>query len=225
MNIIEIIALTKSYGAEERKVTALDAVTFSVTKGEFLAIVGQSGSGKSTLLHLLAGLDRPDCGSVFVDGVDIFTLKGDSLAEYRRRQIGIIYQFYNLIPVLTVEENVTLPVRLDNKKVDKKRLADLLSMLNLSDRKTHLPNQLSGGQQQRTAIARALFFEPMIILADEPTGNLDTNNSNDIINYLARLNKEFSQTILLITHDEKIASRAGRVVTLSDGKIIKDVRN
>ncbi|MDR2408752.1 MAG: ABC transporter ATP-binding protein [Bacteroidales bacterium] len=224
MQILKVDNLTKTYGSEERKVVALDHVSFSVEKGEFLAIMGQSGSGKSTLFHLIAGLDKPDCGKIYLNEMDIFSLKGDKLAEFRRREVGLIYQFYNLIPVLTVEENITLPIRLDKKKVDKERLKKLIDLLGLSDRKLHLPNQLSGGQQQRTAIGRALFYEPSIILADEPTGNLDTSNSNDIIEHLEMLNERYSQTILIITHDKKIAQRANRIITLSDGKIEEDVK-
>ena len=225
MEILKVENLTKIYGTQDAKVVALDHVSFSVKKGEFLAIMGPSGSGKSTLLHLIAGLDAPNEGSVFLNGVNIFSLKGDEVAKFRRRQIGFVYQFYNLIPILTVEENISLPVLLDKKKVDKQWMAKLLDMLGLTDRKSHLPNQLSGGQQQRAAIGRALFFEPAIVLADEPTGNLDTKNSDDIIALLEKMNKELTQTILLVTHDPKIASRAHRIIRLSDGKIVEDTAN
>ncbi|NLC16351.1 MAG: ABC transporter ATP-binding protein [Clostridiales bacterium] len=225
MEILKVKNLTKIYGAQDAKVVALDHVSFSVKKGEFLAIMGPSGSGKSTLLHLIAGLDAPNEGSVFLNGINIFSLKGDEVAKFRRRQIGFVYQFYNLIPILTVEENISLPVLLDKKKVDKQWMAKLLDMLGLTDRKSHLPNQLSGGQQQRAAIGRALFFEPAIVLADEPTGNLDTKNSDDIIALLEKMNKELTQTILLVTHDPKIASRAHRIIRLSDGKIVEDTAN
>jgi putative ABC transport system ATP-binding protein len=225
MEILKVDNLTKIYGAQDAKVIALDHVSFSVKKGEFLAIMGPSGSGKSTLLHLIAGLDTPNEGSVFLNGINIFALKGDEVAKFRRRQIGFIYQFYNLIPILTVEENISLPVLLDKKKVNKQWMAKLLDMLGLSDRKSHLPNQLSGGQQQRVAIGRALFFEPSIVLADEPTGNLDTKNSDDIIAILEKMNQELTQTILLVTHDPKIASRAHRIIRLSDGKIVEDTAN
>lgn len=225
MEILKVENLTKSYGTGNGKVIALDRVSFSVEKGEFLAIMGPSGSGKSTLLHLIAGLDKPDYGSVFLNEVNIFSLKGDKVAEFRRREIGLIYQFYNLIPILTVEENITLPVRLDKRKVDRFRIAQLLEKLGLTERRLHLPNQLSGGQQQRTAIGRALFFEPSIVLADEPTGNLDTKNSEDILQHLKKMNKEFMQTILMITHDEKIACQADRIIRLSDGKILEDIVN
>lgn len=225
MEILKVENLTKIYGTQDAKVVALDHVSFSVKKGEFLAIMGPSGSGKSTLLHLIAGLDAPNEGSVFLNGINIFSLKGDEVAKFRRRQIGFVYQFYNLIPILTVEENISLPVLLDKKKVNKQWMAKLLDMLGLTDRKSHLPNQLSGGQQQRAAIGRALFFEPAIVLADEPTGNLDTKNSDDIIALLEKMNKELTQTILLVTHDPKIASRAHRIIRLSDGKIVEDTAN
>ncbi|MDR0751316.1 MAG: ABC transporter ATP-binding protein [Christensenellaceae bacterium] len=222
-HLLDVKGLTKTYGTASREIIALNNVTFSVKKGEFITIKGKSGSGKSTLLYLLAGLCSPNSGTILLNNVDLHTLKGDKLAEFRRRQIGLIYQFYNLLPVLTVKENIILPVRLDHRKVDEAKLNDLLCLLNLKDRIYHLPNELSGGEQQRTAIGRALFFEPSIILADEPTGNLDITNSNDIIEYFVKLNKEFNQTILLITHDEQIANRANRIITLSDGKIIEDV--
>ncbi|MDR0697032.1 MAG: ABC transporter ATP-binding protein [Christensenellaceae bacterium] len=221
-HLLAVKGLTKTFGTGFGEVIALNNITFSVSKGEFITITGKSGSGKSTLLYLLAGLDSPNSGSVLLNNVDLFTLKGDRLAEFRRRQIGLIYQFYNLIPVLTVKENIILPVRLDHKKVDETKLNELLCLLNLTDRINHLPNQLSGGEQQRTAIGRALFLEPSIILADEPTGNLDITNSNEIIDHFVKLNKEFNQTILLITHDEQIANRANRIITLSDGEIIQD---
>lgn len=220
MKILDINNLTKFYETNAEKVIALDGISFSVEKGEFLAIIGQSGSGKSTLLHLIAGLDKPDSGKVMLNNIDLFSLKGDKMAEFRRREIGLIYQFYNLVPVLNVEENIVLPVRLDKKKINKDKLNNLLNLLNLTDRRFHLPNQLSGGQQQRTAIGRALFFEPSIILADEPTGNLDSENGNEIIKHLKMLNEKFKQTIIIVTHDNRIAQQANRIITLSDGKIV-----
>lgn len=220
MKILDINNLTKFYETNAEKVIALDGISFSVEKGEFLAIIGQSGSGKSTLLHLIAGLDKPDSGKVMLNNIDLFSLKGDKMAEFRRREIGLIYQFYNLVPVLNVEENIVLPVRLDKKKINKDKLNNLLNLLNLTDRRFHLPNQLSGGQQQRTAIGRALFFEPSIILADEPTGNLDSENGNEIIKHLKMLNEKFKQTIIIVTHDNRIAQQANRIITLLDGKIV-----
>lgn len=225
MSILKIENLTKTYGKAEAKVSALDNVSFSVEKGEFVAIIGQSGAGKSTLFHLIAGLDFADNGKIFLNNVDILSFNKKQGALMRRREVGIIYQFYNLISVLSAEENITLPCYLDKKKVDKSQLDSLLSLLNLEDRRNYLPNQLSGGQQQRVAIGRALLMNPSIILADEPTGNLDAKNSEDILKHFDILNKEFSQTILMITHDEKIAKRASRTIILSDGKIIGDEGN
>ena len=224
MEILKVENLTKTYGKGTTKVVALDNVSFSVEKGEFLAIVGASGSGKSTLLHLLGGVDRPTSGKVIIDGNDIFKLNDDKLAIFRRRNIGLIYQFYNLIPILNVEENITLPVQLDSKEVDQDKLDEMLNLLGLKNRKKHLPNELSGGQQQRTSIGRALITNPSIILADEPTGNLDSNSSNEIITLLKESNKKFNQTIIIITHDLEIAKQANRVITIEDGKIIKDER-
>lgn len=204
------------------QVKALDDVSFSIKKGEFVAIIGPSGSGKSTILHLLGGVDRPTSGKVFVDNTDIYDLNETQLAIFRRRQIGLIYQFYNLIPMLTVEENITLPLLLDQHKVDKKQFADTVKALNLDNRLKHLPNQLSGGQQQRVSIGRALISNPAIMLADEPTGNLDSKNSSEIIELLKMFNKTYNQTLIVITHDERIALQADRVITIEDGRIAKD---
>ena len=225
MEILKVENLTKTYGKGTTKVTALDNVSFSVEKGEFVAIVGASGSGKSTLLHLLGGVDRPTSGKVIIDGNDIYKMNDDNLAIFRRRQIGLIYQFYNLIPILDVEENITLPSDLDNKKVDNKKLNELLVTLGLENRKKHLPNELSGGQQQRTSIGRALITDPSLVLADEPTGNLDSKASDEIVSLLKTSNKKYNQTIIMITHDLEIAKNADRIITIEDGKIIKDVRN
>ncbi|MCD8510538.1 MAG: ABC transporter ATP-binding protein [Bacillus sp. (in: Bacteria)] len=222
MEILKIENLSKVYGKGETAVKALNDVSFSVNKGEFVAIIGPSGSGKSTLLHLLGGVDRPTSGKVYVDNTDIYALNETQLAIFRRRQIGLIYQFYNLIPILTVEENITLPLLLDEQKVDKKQLKDIVATLNLSDRLSYLPNQLSGGQQQRVSIGRALINNPAIMLADEPTGNLDSKNSNEIIHLLKMFNKTFNQTLLVITHDERIALQADRVIAIEDGRIAKD---
>ena len=223
MEILRVENLTKIYGKDTTKVTALDNVSFSVQKGEFIAIVGASGSGKSTLLHLLGGVDRPTSGKVFIDGKDIYKLNDDELAIFRRRQVGLIYQFYNLIPILNVEENITLPLALDNREVDKKRLEEMLTLLGLQNRKTHLPNELSGGQQQRTSIGRALITNPTIILADEPTGNLDSKASDEIVALLKKSNKELKQTIIMITHNLEIAKVADRVLKIEDGKIVQEV--
>ena len=223
MEILRVENLTKKYGKGESEVIAVDNVSFSVQKGEFLAIVGSSGSGKSTLLHLLGGVDRPTSGKVYVDGKDIYTLNDDNLAIFRRRQVGIIYQFYNLIPILNVEENITLPCDLDGNKVDEDRLNDLLKTLKLENRKNHLPNELSGGQQQRVSIGRSLINNPAIILADEPTGNLDSKSSDEIVELLKMTNKKYKQTIIMITHNKEIANEADRVLTIEDGKIIKEV--
>ncbi len=225
MEILKVEHLCKSYGKGENLVKAVDDVSFTVNKGEFVAIIGASGSGKSTLLHLLGGVDRPTSGKVYIDGKDIYSLDDDNLAIFRRRQVGLIYQFYNLIPILNVEENITLPCNLDGKKVDKTKLEDLLKTLKLSDRKKHLPNELSGGQQQRVSIGRAVINEPAIMLADEPTGNLDSKASSEIISLLRLSNKKYNQTVIIITHDEKIALEADRVITIDDGKIVKDEMN
>jgi len=221
MEILKVENLTKIYGKGTTKVIALDNVTFSVEKGEFVAIVGASGSGKSTLLHLIGGVDRPTSGKVYIDGKDIYSLNDDKLAIFRRRQVGLIYQFYNLIPILNVEENITLPLDLDNRKVDNKHLNSLLELLGLEKRKTHLPNQLSGGQQQRTSIGRALITNPTIVLADEPTGNLDSKSSDEIVALLKKSNKEYKQTIIMITHNMEIAKCADRIIKIEDGKIVK----
>ena len=223
MEILKVDNLTKIYGKDSTKVVALDHVSFSVEKGEFVAIVGASGSGKSTLLHLIGGVDRPTSGKVFIDGKDIFNFNDDKLAIFRRRQVGLIYQFYNLIPILNVEENITLPLSLDNREVDKERLNDLLKLLGLLNRKNHLPNELSGGQQQRTSIGRALITNPTIILADEPTGNLDSKSSDEIVALLKKSNKELNQTIIMITHNMEIAKVADRIIKIEDGKIVEEV--
>lgn len=220
MEILRAENLTKKYGKGESEVVAVDNVSFSVEKGEFLAIVGSSGSGKSTLLHLLGGVDRPTSGKVYVDGKDIYSLNDDNLAIFRRRQVGIIYQFYNLIPILNVEENITLPCDLDGNKVDEKRLNELLKSLGLENRRKHLPNELSGGQQQRVSIGRAMINNPAIILADEPTGNLDSKSSEEIVELLKMTNKKYKQTIIMITHNLEIANRADRVLTIEDGRIV-----
>ena len=225
MEILKVEHLCKSYGKGENLVKAVNDVSFSVNKGEFVAIVGASGSGKSTLLHLLGGVDRPTSGKVFIDGKDIYTLNDDNLAIFRRRQVGLIYQFYNLIPILNVEENITLPCNLDGKEVKKEKLDDLLKTLKLEERRKHLPNELSGGQQQRVSIGRAVINEPAIMLADEPTGNLDSKASEEIISLLRLSNKKYNQIVIIITHDEKIALEADRIITIDDGKIIKDEMN
>ena len=223
MEILKVENLTEIYGKGDTKVVALDNVSFSVEKGEFVAIVGASGSGKSTLLHLMGGVDRPTSGSVYIDGKNIYKYTDDELAIFRRRQIGLIYQFYNLIPILNVEENITLPLDLDNRKVDKQRLENLLKLLGLDKRRYHLPNQLSGGQQQRTSIGRAMITSPAIILADEPTGNLDSKASDEIVELLKKSNKDFKQTIIMITHNMDIAKEADRIIKIEDGKIVKEV--
>lgn len=222
MSILKIENLSKVYGKGETAVKALDDVSFSVEKGEFVTIIGPSGSGKSTLLHMLGGVDRPTSGKVIVDNTDIYNLNETQLAIFRRRQIGLIYQFYNLIPILTVEENMTLPMLLDQQKVDKKQLNDIVQALNLGNRLDYLPNQLSGGQQQRVSIGRALISNPAIMLADEPTGNLDSKNSKEIIDLLKMFNKKYNQTLIVITHDERIALQADRVISIEDGRIAKD---
>jgi putative ABC transport system ATP-binding protein len=222
LEILRVENLTKTYGSGEAEVRALDNVSFTVEKGEFLAIIGPSGSGKSTLLHILGGVDRPTSGKVFIEGTDIYTLDETKLAIFRRRQIGLIYQFYNLIPVLDVEENITLPLLLDQRKADQQQLAELLSTLNLTGRAKHLPNQLSGGQQQRVSIGRALVSTPALMLADEPTGNLDSANSADIVRLLRLSNQKYNQTLILITHDQNIALQADRILSIEDGRIAKD---
>lgn len=222
MKILEVTNLCKTYGKGDTIVKALDNVSFSVEKGEFLAIIGPSGSGKSTLLHILGGVDVPTSGSVVINQTDISNLDETALAIFRRRQIGLIYQFYNLIPILTVQENLTLPLLLDGRKPDKKQIDTLVKRLGLENRLDHLPNQLSGGQQQRVSIGRALVNNPALMLADEPTGNLDSENSKEIISLLRQFNKEFNQTVIIITHDEKIANSADRVITIEDGKITGD---
>lgn len=222
MEILKVENLTKIYGEGENKVVALDNVSFNVEKGEFLAIVGASGSGKSTLLHLLGGVDKPTKGKVYVDGKDIYKLSDDNLAIFRRRQVGLIYQFYNLIPILNVEENITLPLELDNRKVDKEDLKQVINNLGLSKRIKHLPSELSGGQQQRVSIGRALITHPAIILADEPTGNLDSKSSDEIVELLRKTNKEYKQTIIMITHNMEIAKMADRIIEIEDGHIVRE---
>ena len=222
MKILEIKNLYKEYGKSETRVEALKDVSFDVEQGEFVAIVGPSGSGKSTLLHILGGVDTPTSGEVIISGTDIGKLDENNLAIFRRRQIGLIYQFYNLIPILNVEENMTLPILLDGKKPDKKLLKSLVEKLGLNDRLKHLPNQLSGGQQQRVSIGRALINHPALLLADEPTGNLDSKNSREILSLLRIFNRENNQTVIIITHDERIALSADRVITIEDGQITKD---
>ncbi len=221
MEILKVENLTKVYGENEAKVVALDHVTFSVSKGEFVAIVGASGSGKSTLLHLIGGVDRPTSGKVFINDKDIYSFDDDKLALFRRRQIGLIYQFYNLIPILNIEENITLPLDLDNRKVNKDELSDLIKLLGLSRRRKHLPSELSGGEQQRASIGRAMITKPALILADEPTGNLDTKASDEIVALLRKSNKEYNQTIIMITHNMEIASQADRIIKIEDGKIVE----
>lgn len=225
MEILKVENLVKTYGKGETKINAVDDISFTINKGEFVAIVGASGSGKSTLLHLIGGVDRPTSGKVYIDGKDIYALNNDNLAIFRRRQIGLIYQFYNLIPILNVEENITLPCDLDGCEIDKKRLQEMLKTLGLENRRTHLPNQLSGGQQQRVSIGRAMINNPAIMLADEPTGNLDSKAREEIIALLKLSNKKFNQTVIIITHDLEIAKEEERVITIEDGKIIKDERN
>ena len=224
MEILKVENLTKIYGAGVNEVRALDGVSFSVEKGEFLAIIGPSGSGKSTLLHALGGVDRPTSGKVFMNGQDVYAQNEEQLAIFRRRHVGLIYQFYNLIPVLNTVENMTLPVRMDGRKVDEERLNELLHLLALEDRKNNLPNQLSGGQQQRVSIGRALMNAPEIVLADEPTGNLDSKNSREIVELLKLSNRKYGQTLIVITHDEQIALQADRVIAIEDGRITKDER-
>ena len=222
MEILKVENLCKTYGMNDTEVRALDNISFSVERGEFVAIIGASGSGKSTLLHLIGGVDRATAGKIYIDGTEISDLNNDKMAIFRRRQLGLIYQFYNLIPILNVEENIALPCRLDGKQVEKEKMEEMLSTLNLTNRRKHLPNQLSGAQQQRVSIGRALINHPAIVLADEPTGNLDSKASGEIIDLLKMTNRKYDQTILLITHDEKIALEADRIITIADGKIIKD---
>ncbi len=223
MEILRVENLTKIYGKGSTEVRALDNVSFSVEKGEFLAIVGASGSGKSTLLHLIGGVDRPTDGRVFINGKDIYSYNDDELAIFRRRQVGLIYQFYNLIPILNVEENITLPLNLDNRETNQEQLSELIRLLGLSERRNNLPNELSGGQQQRTSIGRAMITNPAIILADEPTGNLDSKASEEIVALLKKSNRDYKQTILIITHNMEIAKAADRILKIEDGKIVKEV--
>ena len=222
MAILQVKDLTKTYGKGDTAVAALNGVSFSVEKGEFVAIVGASGSGKSTLMHLIGGVDRPASGSVTVDGNEIYRLNESELAIFRRRNIGLIYQFYNLIPTLTAEENIMLPRLLDNRRPDADKLRTILETIGLTDRAKHLPNELSGGQQQRVSVGRALINDPALILADEPTGNLDSKSSREIIDLLKLSNKRYNQTLLIITHDERIALQADRVITIGDGQILRD---
>ena len=224
MELLKVDGISKIYGEGEAATKALDDVSFTVEKGEFVAIIGPSGSGKSTLLHIIGGVDRPSKGRVTIDGTSIYNLNENKLAIFRRRQIGLVYQFYNLIPVLDVEENITLPLLLDGRKVDKDYLEDVIRTLKLKDRLHHLPNQLSGGQQQRVSIGRALINHPALLLADEPTGNLDSKNSAEIVELLKLSNKKYGQTLIVITHDERIALQADRMITLTDGHILKDER-
>ena len=225
MELLNVENLCKVYGKGENEVRAVDGVSFSVPKGQMVAIIGASGSGKSTLLHMIGAVDRPTSGKIFLDGQDVFQQNNRELAIFRRRQVGLIYQFYNLIPVLTAEENIMLPVLMDGRKPDKEHLEKILDMLGLKERRDHLPSQMSGGQQQRVSIGRALFTSPQVILADEPTGNLDSKNSAEIMELLRRSNRELKQTTLIITHDEKIAEQCDRIIVLSDGKIISDDGN
>ena len=222
MELLRIEHLTKVYGSGENEVRALDDISFSVPKGQFLAIIGPSGSGKSTLLHILGGVDRPTSGTVWVDGQDVYAQNEEQLAVFRRRQVGLVYQFYNLIPVLNVTENMTLPLRMDGRKVDPQRLAEMVEILGLQGRERHLPNQLSGGQQQRVSIGRALMNTPAVMLADEPTGNLDSKNSQAIVELLRLSNQKYGQTLIIITHDENIALQADRIIAIEDGRITRD---
>lgn len=222
MEILRVENLTKVYGKGENEVRALDGVSFSVEKGAFVAVIGPSGSGKSTLLHILGGVDRPTGGKVFMDGKDVYAQNEEQLAIFRRRQVGLIYQFYNLIPVLNVTENITLPVLMDGQKINQNRLAELMTILKLTGRENHLPNQLSGGQQQRVSIGRALMNAPAVVLADEPTGNLDSKSSREIVELLKVSNEKYGQTLLVITHDESIALQADRILSIEDGKITRD---
>lgn len=225
MEILRVENLTKVYGKGENEVRALDGVSFSVEKGEFVAIIGPSGSGKSTLLHILGAVDEPSSGKVFMDGKDVFKQNEEQLAIFRRRQVGLVYQFYNLIPVLDVVENITLPVQLDGRKVNRERLREMVALLGLHGREKHLPNQLSGGQQQRVSIGRALMNSPSVVLADEPTGNLDSKNSQEIMELLKKSNKKYNLTLIMITHDENIALQADRIIAIEDGHITRDEVN
>ena len=225
MEILRVSRLTKIYGSGDKEVRALNNVSFSVEKGEFLAIIGPSGSGKSTLLHILGGVDRPTSGHVWLNGVDVYAQNDEQLAIFRRRQVGLIYQFYNLIPVLTVEENITLPVLMDGRKVNRARLTELIETLHLTGRERHLPNQLSGGQQQRVSIGRAMMCAPAVVLADEPTGNLDSANSHEIVSLLKQSHTKYNQTLIVITHDESIALQADRIIAIEDGRITRDEVN
>ena len=225
MEILRVENLCKTYGKGKNEVKALDNVSFSVKKGEFIAIIGPSGSGKSTLLHILGGVDKPTSGKVFMDDNDVYVQNDEQLAIFRRRQVGLIYQFYNLIPILNVVENMTLPLKLDGQKVNEERVNELLELLGLAERKNHLPGQLSGGQQQRVSIGRALINAPALVLADEPTGNLDSKSSQEIIELLKYSNKKYGQTVILITHDENIALQANRIIRIADGKIVSDEKN
>ena len=224
MEFLKVENLCKIYGKGENQVTALDHVSLTVEKGEFAAIIGSSGSGKSTLLHIIGGVDMPTSGKVYLDGQDVYAGNDERLAIFRRRQVGLIYQFHNLIPTLNVVENITLPVLMDRRRVNEERLNDLLDLLGLQERKTHLPNQLSGGQQQRVAIGRALMNAPAVMLADEPTGSLDSRNGQEIIRLLKESNKKYGQTLLLVTHDENIALQADRIITIADGQVVRDER-
>lgn len=224
MEFIKLEEVCKIYGRDENRVTALDHVSLQLEKGEFAAIIGSSGSGKSTLLHTIAGVDAPTSGKVYLDGQDIYAQSSEKLAIFRRRQVGLIYQFHNLLPTLSVEENITLPILMDKRRVNRERLNDLLSLLGLEDRKNHLPNQLSGGQQQRAAIGRALINAPAIVLADEPTGSLDSRNGQEIIRLLKESHKKYGQTLVLVTHDENIALQAERVIGIADGRVVRDER-
>ncbi|WP_455500162.1 ABC transporter ATP-binding protein [Gemmiger sp.] len=224
MNFLQVNDLCKLYGTGESRVAALDHVSLTIEKGEFVSIIGASGSGKSTLLHALAGVDKPTSGQVLLDGQDVYAQNPEQLAIFRRRQVGLIYQFHNLIPTLDVVENITLPVLLDHRRVNKQRLEELLDLLGLSERRTHLPNQLSGGQQQRVAIGRALMNAPAVMLADEPTGALDSRNGQEIVRLLKQSHEKYRQTLVIVTHDENIALQADRIITIADGKIARDVR-
>lgn len=224
MEFLKTVDLCNIYGKGESQVTALDHVSLTIEKGEFTAIIGSSGSGKSTLLHAIAGVDKPTSGKVYLEGQDVYAQNNENLAIFRRRQVGLIYQFHNLIPTLNVVENITLPILMDKRRVNKERLNDLLDLLGLQKRKTHLPNQLSGGQQQRVAIGRALMNAPAVMLADEPTGSLDSQNGHEIIKLLKESNQKYGQTLLLVTHDENIALQADRIITIADGKVVRDER-
>jgi putative ABC transport system ATP-binding protein len=224
MEFLKIENLCKVYGKGDNQVTALDHVSLTIEKGDFTAIIGSSGSGKSTLLHAIAGVDVPTSGKVYLDGQDVYAQSNEKLAIFRRRQVGLIYQFHNLIPTLNVEENITLPILMDKRKINKERLNDLLELLGLQERKTHLPNQLSGGQQQRVAIGRALMNAPAVMLADEPTGSLDSRNGQEIIKLLKESNKKYHQTLIIVTHDENIALQADRIITIADGQVVRDER-